>query len=123
MQSLRYYINLLEALSAPKYLIQYQGQDSSVLNVSTGEIEYAGSVAECRMWVKQRDPQGHYTFEEDQKVTYAPTGNQQLTPQEQAARLAQLNQARAASGQQQRDQRAWQQQQDQFKDLYAKNTR
>ena len=89
-----------------------------MVQTDTGEIVYAGSVAECRAWIKSRDPQGHYAFEED--IQYVPTNKPELTPQERQARLDAVNRQRQQDGSQQRDQQAWSQQQDQFKDLYAK---
>ena len=120
MRTLRDYINLIEGLSAPKFYIQQQGEDSTVVQTESGEIVYAGSVAECRAWIKSRDPQGHYAFEED--IQYVPTNKPELTPQERQARLDAINRQRQQAGSQQRDQQAWSQQQDQFKDLYAKTT-
>jgi hypothetical protein len=120
MRTLRDYINLIEGLSAPKFYIQERGEDSTVVQTESGIIVYAGSVAECRAWIKQQDPQGHYAFEED--IQYVPTNKPELTAQERQARLDAVNRQRQQDGSQQRDQQAWQQQQDQFKDLYAKTT-
>jgi hypothetical protein len=119
MKTLRDYITLVEGLlNAPKYYINARGEDSTVVNLERGVIEYAGTVAECRAWIKQRDPNGHYTFEED--VTYQPSTKPELTPQERQARLDAINKERARNGDQQRDQQAWSQQQDKYKDMYAK---
>jgi len=118
MPTLRDYINMIEGLSAPRFYIQQQGEDSTVVQTDTGEIVYAGSVAECRAWIKSRDPQGHYAFEED--IQYVPTSKPEPTPQERQARLDAINRQRQQDGSQQRDQQAWQQQQDQYKDMYAK---
>jgi hypothetical protein len=119
MKTLRDYITLVEGLlNAPKYYINARGEDSTVVNLERGVIEYAGTVAECRAWIKQRDPNGHYTFEED--VTYQPSTKPELTPQERQARLDAINRQRQQDGTQQRDQQAWSQQQDKYKDMYAK---
>jgi hypothetical protein len=119
MKTLRDYITLVEGLlNAPKYYINARGEDSTVVQTESGEIVYAGSVAECRAWIKSRDPRGHYAFEED--VTYQPSTKPELTPQERQARLDAINKERARNGDQQRDQQAWSQQQDKYKDMYAK---
>ena len=112
----------MEAGNAPQYYIIPNGEDSTVVHTQSGTIPFAGTVAECQRWIRQHDPQGTYNFEETAPVVYAPTQptrNQQLTPQQQQARLDQINRDRQASGEQQRAQSEWEREQEQYKYLYA----